>query len=127
MTEAIHKQYAAKTVFDERATAWHHRTGIEKAASIVSVPRTLRSNIARSSSRLKSKGTGSNFTSTSISGFNSTKAVAKEEIARLRLKQLEEKHELERKQEEIKRQQQNVNLTHELQEVSLNVRFWKRN
>ena len=118
LMETMQKQHAAKTVFDESATAWLQRTGIEKAASIVSAPRTLRSNIARSSSQLKSKGMRSNSTSTS-SSFSSAKVVAKEEVARLRLKQLQEKHELERKQEEIKRQQEIVNLTHELQEASL--------
>ena len=55
--EAIPKQYAAKTVFDKRATAWVQRTGSKKAASIASALRTLRSNIVRSSSQLKSKGT----------------------------------------------------------------------
>ena len=119
LMEAMQKQHAAKTVFDERATASLQRTGIEKAA-----PRTLRSNIARSSSQLKSKGMRSNSTSTS-SSFRFAKVVAKEEVVRLRLKQQQEKHELERKQEEIKRemgheqkqmkrQQEIVNLTPKL-------------
>ena len=51
LMEAMQKQHAAvKTVFDKNATAWLQRTGIEKAASIVSAPRTLRSNIVHSSS-----------------------------------------------------------------------------
>ena len=87
LMEPMQKQHAAKTVFDDSATAWLQRTGIEKAASIVSVSRTFRSNIARSSSQLKSKGKRSNSTSTS-SSFSSAKVVAKEEVARLRLKQL---------------------------------------
>ena len=119
LMEAMQK-HAAKTVYDERATASLQRTGIEKAASIVSAPRTLRSNIARSSSQLKSKGMRSNSTSTSSKlSFRFAKVVAKEEVARLRLKELQEKHELERKQEEMKRKQEIVNLTHELQEASL--------
>ena len=89
LMETMQKQHAAKTVFDGSVTAWLQRTGIEKAASIVSAPRTLRSNIARSSSQLKSKGMRSNCTSTS-SSFSSAKVVAKEEVARLRLKQLQE-------------------------------------
>ena len=117
LMEAMQK-HAAKTVYDERATASLQRTRIEKAASIVSAPRTLRSNIARSSSQLKSKGMRSNSTSTS-SSFRFAKVFAKEEVARLRLKELQEKHELERKQEEMKRKQEIVNLTHELQEASL--------
>ena len=95
LTEAMQKQHAAKTVFDKRATAWIQRTEIEKAASMVSAPRTFRSNIARTSSRLKSNGRGSNFTNTSTSSFSSVKAVAKEKVARLRLKQLLEKHDLD--------------------------------
>ena len=76
LMEAMQKQHAAKTVFDERATALLQRTGIEKAASIVSAPHTLRSNIGRSSSQWKSKGMRSNSTST-FSSFSSAKVVAK--------------------------------------------------
>ena len=57
---------------------------VSSLPSIVSTYTSLRSNIARSSSHLKSKGTQSNFTGTS--SFSSAKAVAKEEVARLRLK-----------------------------------------
>ena len=82
----MQKHNTAKTVFDERAIAWLQRTGIEKASSIVPAPRTLRSNIARSSSRLKLKGAGSNFASTSTPVSTLRRLVAKEEVARLPLK-----------------------------------------
>ena len=84
LMEAIQKQHAVKTIVDECATAWLQRTGIEKTASMASFPHTLRSNIARLRSQLKSKDTRSNFTSTS-SSFSSAKAVAKEGVVCLRL------------------------------------------
>ena len=81
--------------FDERLSNFFKGKLPEKeTASLLSVPRTLRSRTSKTSSK-KSSSFKSKSTSSSMAA---AKLLAKEEVAKLKLKQLEERRAFERKQ-----------------------------
>ena len=86
-------QHELKGRFDMRAADWLQSfKGIGKdVASIVTAPMTLRSRVSRNSQH------------SSTSSVNKAKAIAKEELARLKLKHLEQRQKLEQEEAERKR------------------------
>ena len=88
----LKKYYEFRCKFDERIANYFQDKLTEKeVASALSVPHTLRSRALKATSKRSSVST--------LSIMAAAKLVAKEEFAKLKLKQLEEKRDLERKQQ----------------------------
>ena len=127
----LKKHYEFRSKLDERiANCFQGKLTEKEVASALSVPHTLRSRASKAASIRSSLSTSSSMAT--------AKLVAKEEVAKLKLKQLEEKKELERKQqrerrladegrrcpEEDREKEQQFNLEllkarHEIEEASL--------
>ena len=92
----LKKHYKFRCRFDERIANYFQGKLTEKeVASALPVPHTLRSRASKATSKRSSLSTSSSMAT--------AKLVAKEEVAKLKLKQLEEKRELERKQQRQRR------------------------
>ena len=92
----LKKHYEFRCKFDGRIANYFQGKLTEKeVASALSVPHTLRSRASKTTSKRSSLSTSSSMAA--------AKLVAKEEVAKLKLKQLEEKRELERKQQRQRR------------------------
>ena len=90
LENALKQHHAYRSAFEERASVYLSGKMSEKEVfNIVSAPRTLRS---RTSAGKRSRKSGSQSSS-----VLKAKLVAKEEIAKLKLKHLEQKQHLERK------------------------------